>query len=214
MIRALPSRRRPGLQTTPLRHPHTHLPSRGKRYKILVFKGVTNPKAGRRRRRAQRQFRPITPTQCLIRTWGPNADACCHFCLFLCSRPSWKKWKAGFLLFSSGRRERNKTPRATSQPEDVGFSGKGSPPLVGRGLRFWEGSPEHSATFRMGQASSICPCTGSGWRDGSPQPSQQVCVCVYGLIAQSCPTLRNPMDSSPQGEPSNRSPELPRGSPG
>ena len=28
MIRALPSRRRPGLQTTPRRHPHTHLPSR------------------------------------------------------------------------------------------------------------------------------------------------------------------------------------------
>ena len=41
-----------------------------------------------------------------------------------------------------------------------------------------------------------------------------VCVCVYGLVAQSCPTLLDPMDCSLQGEPSNRPPDPPRGSPG
>ena len=45
---------------------------------------------------------------------------------FLSSRPSWKKWKAGFLLFSRGRRERNKIPQANGQPEDTESSGKGS----------------------------------------------------------------------------------------
>ena len=59
-----------------------------------------------------------------------------------------------------------------------------------------------------------------GGEDGPPQPSQQVCVCVcvcvcvYGLVAQSCPTLLDPMDCSLQGEPSNRPPDPPRGSPG
>ena len=44
----------------------------------------------------------------------------------LSSKPSWKKWKADFLLFSRGRRERKKTPQASGQLEATESSGKGS----------------------------------------------------------------------------------------
>lgn len=98
----------------------------GKLYETLVFKGVTNPKAGWRQKRAQRQCQPIKPHPVPHWDMGTQHECLSSFLLLPQQQASWKKWKAGFLLFSRGRRERKKTPQASGQLEATEPSGKES----------------------------------------------------------------------------------------
>ena len=182
MIRALPSRRRPGLQTTPLRHPHTHLPSRGvpseeNDPRLWCLKELQTQKQDEGEEGPRDSASPYTPTQGLIGTCAPKVGACRHFCGFLRSRPSRKKWKAGFLLFSRGRRERKKTPQVVNQK---------TRDSQGREAHQWlagvcgSGRGVQNIQLRSGWAkprpSALVQAVGG--EDGPPQPSQQVCVCV------------------------------------
>ena len=49
------------------------------------------------------------------------------------------------------------------------------------GIACWNGKPPPSLTLELVSEPSLCVC---------------VCVCVCVLVAQSCPTLCDPMDSS------------------
>ena len=73
-----------------------------------------------------RWYQPINPHPASSGPGHPTRIPVIISAFFLSSRPSWKKWKAGFLLFSRGRRERNKTSQASGQPEATKSSGKGS----------------------------------------------------------------------------------------
>ena len=75
----------------------------------------------------QRWCQPINPHPVPHRDLGTQHGCLSSFLPFiLSSKPSWKKWKADFLLFSRGRRERKKTPQASGQLEATESSGKQS----------------------------------------------------------------------------------------
>ena len=75
----------------------------------------------------QRWCQPINPHPVPHRDLGTQHGCLSSFLPFiLSSKPSWKKWKADFLLFSRGRRERKKTPQASGQLEATEPSGKES----------------------------------------------------------------------------------------
>lgn len=74
----------------------------------------------------QRRYQPVNPHPASSGPRHPTRIPVIISAFFLSSRPSWKKWKAGFLLFSRGRRERKKTLQASGQLEATQSSGKGS----------------------------------------------------------------------------------------
>lgn len=130
-IRDLLWRQRPGLQTTPLRHLRAHPLPRGapgeeNDPQLWPLTELQIQKQEEGDRRAQRQFQPINPHP------APDEDHGCptwmhsrHFCLLLSSRPSWEKWKSGFLLNMGKMRKKQKHHKqATCQEHRVLEEGK------------------------------------------------------------------------------------------
>lgn len=142
-------------------HAPTSLPEGLRVRKRIRSSGVTTPKAGGRRRRAQRWGQPISPHP------GSNGDhghtARMPIIVSAPSSAAGPPGRSGRLASCSFQGEDEKDTKRHKQV--INQKTQGPQGLQGSGVL--RGSLA-AATFRKVQASSICLCTGRGWRRWPP----------------------------------------------